>query len=66
MFSLLYFGVKAQQYFISLSCVSLDKKALLKTLLYTGLKLNIFRGTTPWANSPDKLDKWFHIQNSQR
>ena len=36
--------------------MSLDKKNLLKIWLNPGFKLTIFRGTGPWANSPDKLD----------
>ena len=45
--------------------MSLDKKTVLKIWLKPGLKLTIFRGTAPWANSPGKLDRWHHIQNSQ-
>ena len=33
MLSLLYLGVKAQQYFVSSSCMFLDKKTLLKVWL---------------------------------
>ena len=43
--SLPYLGVKAQQYFVSLSCVFLDKKTLIKILLDPGLNLTIFQGT---------------------
>ena len=35
--SLLYLGVKAQHYFVGLSCVFLDKKTLIKILLNPGL-----------------------------
>ena len=47
MLSLLYLGVKAQQYIFSSSRMSLDKKTLLKTRLNPGLNLTIFRGTVP-------------------
>ena len=40
-----YLGVKAQQHFISLSCMFLGKKTLLKIWLNPGLNLTIFRGT---------------------
>ena len=41
MLSLLYLGVKAQQYFVSSSCMFLDKKTLLKVWLNLVLvKLN--------------------------
>ena len=41
MLSLLYLGVKAQQYFVSSSCVFLDKKTLLKVWLnLVWVKLN--------------------------
>ena len=45
-----YLGVKAQQYFFSSSCMSLDKKTLLKTRLNPGLNLTIFWGTGPWSS----------------
>ena len=45
-----YLGVKAQQYFFSSSCMSLDKKTLLKTWLNPGLNLTIFWGTGPWSS----------------
>ena len=51
MLSLLYLGVKAQQYFFSLSCMSLEKKTFLKTKLNPGLNVTIFRGTGPWYYS---------------
>ena len=47
MLSLLYLGSKAEQYFVSLSCMFLDKKTLLKIGLNPGLNLTIFRGTEP-------------------
>ena len=41
MLSLLYLGVKAQQYFVSSSCMFLDKKTLLKVWLdLVWVKLN--------------------------
>ena len=36
MLSLLYLGEKAEQYFVSLSCMLLDKKTLLKIELGPG------------------------------
>ena len=47
MLSLLHLGVKAEQYFVRLSCILLDKKTLLKIWLNSGLKLTICRGTGP-------------------
>ena len=47
MSSLLFFEVKAQQYFVSSSYMFLDKNTLLKIWLNPGLKLSIFRGTGP-------------------
>ena len=41
MLSLLYLGVKAQQHFVSLSCMFLEKKTLVKTWLIPGVKLTI-------------------------
>ena len=41
--SLLYFGVKAQLYFVNSSCMSLDKKTLLKIWLNSELNLTIFQ-----------------------
>ena len=43
----LFFEEKAQQYFVSSSCVMLDKKTLLKIWLNPRLNLTIFRGTGP-------------------
>ena len=41
MLSLLYLGVKAQQYFVSTSCMFLDKKTLLKVWINLAwVKLN--------------------------
>ena len=48
MSSLLYFGVKVEQYFVSSSCIFLDIKTLLKVWLNPGLMLTISRGTGPW------------------
>ena len=46
-FLLFFFEVKAQEYFVSLSYMFLDKKTLLKIWLYPALNLTIFRGTGP-------------------
>ena len=46
--SLLYLRVKAQQYFVSLSYMFVDRKTVLKMRLNLGLSLTIFRGTGPW------------------
>ena len=43
--SFLFFGVKAQQYFVSSSYMFGDRKTLLKLRLNPGLNLTIFRGT---------------------
>ena len=45
MLSLLHLRVKAQQYFVSLSCIFLDKKNVPKIWLNLGLDLTIFQGT---------------------
>ena len=45
--SLLYLGVKAEQYFVSSNCMFLGKKTLLKIWLNPGLNLTIFWGTGP-------------------
>ena len=47
MLSLLYLVVKAQQHFVTSSCVSLDEKTALEIRLNPGLNLTIFRGTRP-------------------
>ena len=47
MLSLLYFIVKAQQYFVTLSFIFLDEKTVLEIWLNPGLNLTIFRGTGP-------------------
>ena len=47
MLSLLYRLVKAQQYFVTSSCLFLDKKTLLEVWLNPGLNLTIFPGTGP-------------------
>ena len=54
--SLWYLRVKAQHYFVSLSCILLDKKTLLKIWLNPGLNLTIFRGTGP-------ADILMHVQS---
>ena len=46
--SLLYPRVKAQQYFVSLSYMFVDREAVLKMQLNLELSLTIFRGTGPW------------------
>ena len=38
MLSLLYVGVEAQQYFVSSTCMFLDKKTLLQIVLNPGLR----------------------------
>ena len=40
-----YLRLKAQQYFVSLNCMFLDKKTMPKIWLILGLNLTIFRGT---------------------
>ena len=50
MLSFLIFEAKTQQYFVSSSCIFLDKKNLLKIWLNPGLNLTIFRGTGPWIH----------------
>ena len=47
MLLLLYLGEKAENYFVSSSCMFLDKKTLLKVKLNPGLNLIIFQGTRP-------------------
>ena len=50
MLSLLYLGVKAQQYFVSSSCMFLDKKTLLKVWLnLVWVKLNRLSGNRALA-----------------
>ena len=49
MLSLLYLRVQAQQYFVSLSYMVVDKKTVLKIWLDLGLNLTFFRGTGPRA-----------------
>ena len=77
MLSLLYLGVKAQQYIFSSSRMSLDKKTLLKTRLNPGLNLTIFRGTGPWYYSKNRwkrgrgsktihLSESFHLSPNDR
>ena len=51
MLSLLYLRLQAQQYFISLSYMVVDKKMVLKIWLNLGLNLTFFRGTGPRAPS---------------
>ena len=52
MLSLLYLIVKAQQYFVTLSCMFLDKKTVLEISLNPWLNLTIFQGTWPWQVQP--------------
>ena len=47
MLSLLYLVVKAQQYFVTSSCMFLDDKTVLEIWLNPGLNLTIFPGTGP-------------------
>ena len=49
MLSLLYLVVKAQQYFVTSSCIFLDEKTVLEIWLNPGLNLTMFRGTGPWS-----------------
>ena len=42
-----YVKSKAQQYFVSSSCMFLGKNTLLKISLNPGLNLTVFRGTGP-------------------
>ena len=44
MLSLLYLRVQAQQYFVNLSYMVVDKKAVLKIWINLGLNLTFFRG----------------------
>ena len=55
MLSLLYLRVQAQQYFVSLSYMVVDKKIVLKIWLNLGLNLTFFRGTGPRAPSATLL-----------
>ena len=48
MLSLLHLVVKAQQYFVTLSSMLLDKKTVLEIWLNLGSNLTIFQGTGPW------------------
>ena len=43
--SLLFVVVKAQQYFVTSSCMLLDEKTVLEIWLNPGLNLTIFQGT---------------------
>ena len=48
--SLLFLVVKAQQYFVTSSCMLLDEKTMLEIWHNPGLNLPIFRGTGPrWS-----------------
>ena len=51
MLSLLYLLVKAQQYFVTLSCLFLDEKTLVEVWVNPGLDLTIFTGTGPWFSN---------------
>ena len=53
MLSLLYLVVKAQQHFVTSSCMFLDEKTVLEIWLNPGLNLTIFRGTGPrtWSTT---------------
>ena len=51
MLSLLHLVVKAQQYFVTSNCMSLDEKIVFEIWLNLGLNLTIFRGTGPRAIS---------------
>ena len=56
MLSLLHLVVKAQQYFVTSNCMSLDEKILLEIWLNLGLNLTIFRGTGPRSKIRLDLD----------
>ena len=45
MLSFLYLVLKAQQQFVTLSCIFLDEKTMLEIWLNPGLNLTTFRGT---------------------
>ena len=45
MLSFLYLIVKAQQYFVTSSCIFLDEKTVLEVWLNPGFNLTMFRGT---------------------
>ena len=47
MLSLRYLVVKAQQYFVTSSCMFVDEETVLEILLNLGLNLTIFQGTGP-------------------
>ena len=47
MLSLLYLRVHAQQYFVSLSYMVVDKKTVRKIWINLGLNLTFFRGNGP-------------------
>ena len=47
MLSLLYLRVQAQQYFVNLSYMVVDKKTVLKIWTDLGLNLTFFRGNGP-------------------
>ena len=47
MLSLLYLRVQAQQYFVNLSYMVVDKKAVVKIWINLGLNLTFFRGNGP-------------------
>ena len=47
MLSLLYLLVKAQQYFVTPSCLFLDEKTLVEVWVNPELNLTIFPGTGP-------------------
>ena len=51
MLSLLYLLVKAQQYFVTPSCLFLDEKTLVEVWVNPGLDLTIFTGTGPWFSN---------------
>ena len=44
-----YLVVKAQQYFVTSSCMLLEEKTVLENWLNPGLNLTIFEGTGPWV-----------------
>ena len=55
MLSLLHLIVKAQQYFVTSSCMFLDEKTVLEMWLNPGLNLTIFRRTGPRRENTCRL-----------
>ena len=58
MLSLLYLVVKAQQYFVTSSCMFFDEKTVLDIFLKPRLNLTIFLGTGPCYMVHDHWSVW--------